>query len=915
MKGEIICVGTELLLGDIVNTNAQFLSTELAKLGINVYNQSVVGDNAERIKQVLSSALTRSDVLIFTGGLGPTEDDLTKEAIASYLGLPLVENGESRSRIEQYFRRTGREMSESNYKQALAPESSRVLQNDVGTAPGFMIEKDGKIIIILPGPPKEMQHMFNKSVKPLLSLKSDCTIASHTIHVFGEMESAIEGKIKDFIEKENPTTAPYAKDGEIALRVTAKAENKAAADRLCAPVINSIKEILSSSVYGVDSKGLNYTVVEMLKEKNLKIATAESCTAGILSAMITEVAGSSQVFDFGISAYANHIKTNALGVPQSIIEKHGAVSEYTASYMALGVKKLSGADIGIGITGVAGPSASENKPVGLVYIALADKHNIWVRRVMLGHGKGEREKVRINYAKTALDLVRRYISSLPEVMPGGFEIGQAPVVLNSQPAIAGENNIRTESLNIPFFFENNDLAYSFEEQYSDDFEQVSYPTSEEDLLLNLKTSSRLIGKILSIKFKAFVLFLRRITTPIKDTYIDTKEKVKPRVDKFMNTKFAKKTASVLKSFLPWKGDTFRSAISKCIFTVSLAALIISSVYMVSYFYEGTEQGQVNTEIRDIYNKTNFVKNDEGRYESFDTLLEQNSDTIAWLSVPNCNVDNPVVLGEDNDFYLNHNFLKESSRYGTLFLDCSAKVSAEKTSQNLVVHGHKMRDGSMFGSLDNYKNINFYKENPVFSLKTLYDNSQYKIFAVAITNASKEDDNGYVFNYMRPDFDTKEQFLGWINDVKERSIINTGVDIEEDDMIVTLSTCTYEFDDARLVIFARKVRSGESKKIDTSLVSVNQNTRYPQAYYDKKGIQNPYRYVSSNNISITQSTVSYSSSENSYNNSYSSQYSYGEGYTYYDTNSYGSSNTFYQRDPSGYQSFVSSNPPTSVTSQN
>ncbi len=915
MKGEIICVGTELLLGDIVNTNAQFLSTELAKLGINVYNQSVVGDNAERIKQVLSTALTRSDVLIFTGGLGPTEDDLTKEAIASYFGLALIEDIESRSRIEQYFRRTGREMSESNYKQALAPESSRVLRNDIGTAPGFLIEKDGKTVIILPGPPKEMQNMFNKSVKPLLSLKSDCTIESHTVHIFGEMESAIEGKIKSFIEKENPTTAPYAKDGEIALRVTAKAENKAEADRLCAPVINSIKEILGNSVYGVDSKGLNYTVVELLKEKNLKIATAESCTAGILSAMITEVAGSSQIFDFGISAYANHIKTNALGVPQSVIEKHGAVSEHTASYMALGVRKLSGADIGIGITGVAGPDSSESKPVGLVYIAIADKQHIWVRRVMLGHGKNERQKVRINSAKTALDLVRRYVSSLPEVMPGGFEIGQAPVVLNSQPAIAGENNIRSESLNIPFFFENNDLIYSSDDQYVEDFEQSEYPISEESLVVNLKTSTRLIGKILSLKFRAFILFLRRITTPIKETYLDTKERVKPKVDKFMNTKFAKKSSSILKSFLPWKGDSLRSAISKCIFTVSLVALIVSSVYMVSYFYEGTEQGQVNTDIREIYNKTNFNKNEDGRYESFDTLLEQNSDTIAWLSIPNCNVDNPIVLGQDNDFYLNHNFLKESSRYGTLFLDCSAKISAEKTSQNLVIHGHKMRDGSMFGSLDNYKNINFYKENPVFSLRTLYDNSQYKIFGIVITNASKEHDNGYVFNYMRPDFDTKEQFLEWINDVKERSIINTGIDIVEDDMIVTLSTCTYEFDDARLVIFARKVRSGESKKIDTSLVSVNENTRYPQAYYDKKGVQNPYRYASSSDISLTQSSVTDSSSEYYYGENYSSQYSYGSGYPYSNTNPYESSSLYYQRDPSGYQSFVSSTPTTNTTSSN
>ncbi len=832
MNGEIICVGTELLLGDIVNTNAQFLSAELAKLGINVYNQSVVGDNAERIKSTLSEALSRSDILVFTGGLGPTEDDLTKEAIADFFSLSMVEDSESRARMEAYFRRTGREMNESNYKQALSPVGATVFQNDIGTAPGYAIERDGKTVIILPGPPREMQYMYKKSVVPYLSPKADSTIVSHTVHIFGEMESAIEHKIKEHTEKKNPTTAPYAKDGEIALRITAKAESESEADRLCVPTINSIKDILGDSVYGVDSKGLNYRVVELLKEKGLKIATAESCTAGLLSALITEVSGSSAVFDFGISAYANHIKTSALGVPAAIIEKYGAVSEHTAAYMALGVRKLSGADLGVGITGVAGPASSEQKPVGLVYIAIADKNNIWVRRVMLGHGTAERDKIRLSSAKTALDLVRRYLCSLPETMEGGFTIGSAPVVLNAQPAIAGEGNISYDKLHTPYFFVKSDLSQDAYDEYV--FDKDDYSENENrpktDVLAPMKnTLSKASSVWAGIKSK-----LAPVTNGIKAFWA-----------KFLKTKFMQKACPILRSFLPWKGDRPRDIVSKLIFTVSLVALIVSSTYMVTYFYEGTKQSGINAEIRDVYEKSNVVINDDGVYESFETLLSQNQDTAAWLTVPNANVDNPVVLGKDNDYYLNHNFLKERSRYGTLFFDSTAKITKNKVSQNLVIHGHMMRDGSMFGSLYNYKNINFYKTNPVITMRTLYDNAKYKIFAMIITNASAEQDNGYIFDYIRPDFDSQQQFMRWIGLIRERSIIDTGVEVIEDDEILTLSTCTYEFKDARFVIFARKVRESESIKIETSLVRVNSNARYPQAYYDEKKIENPHKNTSDN----------------------------------------------------------------------
>ncbi len=867
MNGEIICVGTELLLGDIVNTNAQFLSSELAKLGINVYTQSVVGDNEQHIKQALFAALKRSEVIIFTGGLGPTQDDLTKESIAAFFSLPLSEDSESRAHIEEYFRRTGRAITSSNYKQALAPKGAHIFKNDVGTAPGYAIKNGGSTIIILPGPPQEMVHMFTNYVRPYLMKLTNETIVSHNIHVFGEMESKIEEKISQFTKLSNPTTAPYAKEGEVSLRVTAKAENAFVADNLCTPVINAIKQILGDCVYGVDCEGLQHVVVEKLKEKNLKIATAESCTAGLLSSMITEVPGSSAVFDFGVSAYANRIKTEALGVPEEIIEKYGAVSEHTAAYMAMGVRKLANADLGIGITGVAGPGASEHKPVGLVYIALADRENVWIRRTTLGHGSDEREKVRRNSAKMALDLARRYLCSLPAVMDGGFKIGGVPVVLNAQPAIAAAAKEAAAPIEEPIrektYIPDREIADIIGTVASSDYTTEGYydlgnTTDADDGFLDETISAdadeekglfgRLIGKRPS--YDDLVESNGIITES------DDAEDAAASQEK--DGKFKK----FLRSFLPWKGDRAGEVIRKLIFTISLIAIIICSVYMVMYFHEGATQNNIIEQTREIYDEYNAKKNEDGRFLSFEELLKQNPDTAAWITIPNTLIDNPVVLGSDNDYYLNHNFLKQKSRYGTLYFDSSAKISADVTSQNLVIYGHEMRDGSMFGTLKRYKNINFYKENPVFTMRTLYTNAKYKIFAIMITNASPEQDNGYVFEYRYPEFSSAEQFLGWIGDVKERSIINTGIDIIEGDKIVTLSTCTGEFDNARLVIMARMIREDEGSTIDLSAVSVNANPHYPQAYYDKKNLNNPYADASSNTASADGSDQESSSQEGS-----------------------------------------------------
>jgi len=408
MIAEIIAVGTELLLGQIVNTNARFLSVELSKLGINVYYQTVVGDNSERLRETLALALKRADIVILTGGLGPTKDDLTKETVAQVLDLPLELHEESLERIKDYFKRIHREMADNNIKQAYLPKGCYVLENNHGTAPGCIVEKDKKIVIMLPGPPKEMEPMFHHSVYPFLRKKTSDIIYSKVLRVFGIGESSLGQKIADLIENQtNPTIAPYAKQGEVTLRITAKSDDIEKAKKLIEPLEKAVRERFGIMVYGEDEESLEEVTCRLLMEKNITIATAESCTGGLLAEKITRIPGISQCFHMGVITYSNEAKQKILGVSAKTLERYGAVSSQTAMEMAEGIKKLSGADIGVSITGIAGPGGgSELKPVGLVYIGMATPDNCSCQEL---HLSGNRDRIRELTSMNALDMVRKYL--------------------------------------------------------------------------------------------------------------------------------------------------------------------------------------------------------------------------------------------------------------------------------------------------------------------------------------------------------------------------------------------------------------------------------------------------------------------------------------------------------------------------
>lgn len=411
LSAEIIAVGTEILLGEITNTDAVTVARALSELGINAYYQTVVGDNPDRLYDVIMKAKERADIIITTGGLGPTFDDLTKQVSAKAFGKELVLSEAALSKIREYFKSRGKEMTDNNIRQAYLPEGCTVFDNDWGTAPGCAIEDGGKILIMLPGPPRECKPMVKYRMVPYLQKLSDSHLVSHGIRIYGMGESEVESKIQSFAEEmENPTLAPYAKDGEVLLRVTGKAKTEKEANAITLPVIDKVRGILGDVVYGVDVPSLHEAAFSVLRAKKLTLSTAESCTGGLLSKLMTDISGSSEVFYGGVCAYTNEIKMKLLGISPELLEKYGAVSEECAEALARAAASKFGTDAGIGVTGYADPKTGDEKnPGGTVYVAVFLCGKVYTSKI---YQPMSRDLARGRAAQEAFNILRREAEKL-----------------------------------------------------------------------------------------------------------------------------------------------------------------------------------------------------------------------------------------------------------------------------------------------------------------------------------------------------------------------------------------------------------------------------------------------------------------------------------------------------------------------
>ena len=409
---EIISVGTEILLGHITNTDARDISEMLSKIGINVKYHTVVGDNPERLRKCVEIAKGRADVIITTGGLGPTVDDLTKQVLAEAFGLPLVKNKAEEEGLYEYIY-IGRGLTQNTYQQALLPEGCTVFHNTCGTAPGCGFEKDGKIVVMLPGPPKECNAMFALSAIPYLRRLSEEQIVSHSLRIFGMGESAVDDLFAEEMKTMvNPTMAPYAKECDCLLQITAKARSEAEAEAMIAPVKEHVRARLGDLVYGEDVEDLEEAAMQLFQKTGMTFAAAESCTGGEIAKRFTDLPGASAYFLGGAVTYTNAVKTALLGVDPKLIEEKTAVCEEVARAMAEGIRTRLGSDMGIGVTGLAGPDGDGVHEVGTVFIALATKGETFVRETHMGTFR-TRSFIRRMAGNHAFDMMRRYMSGLP----------------------------------------------------------------------------------------------------------------------------------------------------------------------------------------------------------------------------------------------------------------------------------------------------------------------------------------------------------------------------------------------------------------------------------------------------------------------------------------------------------------------
>ena len=416
MTAELIAVGTELLLGNITNTDAQIISEGLSTLGINVHYHTVVGDNPARLEAALDIARNRADIIITTGGLGPTYDDLTKQTICKTFGRELELHQDILDDLKEWFlKRTGKPMTDNNIQQAMLPVNCTIFDNPVGTAPGCAFEEGGVHVLMLPGPPFECRYMFeNRAVPYLKKLVGHSVIVSHEIRIFGMGESAVEDVLHEPMTRlTNPTLAPYAKPNECMLRATAKADTEAQAEAMLAPLVERVKATLGDVVYGVDVASLEEAASGLLLERGLTLSAAESCTGGLIAKRMTDLPGASKVFRGGVVSYVEEVKSGVLGVPEDLLARYGAVSEPVARAMAEGCRRICGSDLAVSVTGVAGPDTDDRgNEVGTVYIALTSTEGTICKKLSCGRGRG-RDSVRMAAASNAFDMVRRQLLGLP----------------------------------------------------------------------------------------------------------------------------------------------------------------------------------------------------------------------------------------------------------------------------------------------------------------------------------------------------------------------------------------------------------------------------------------------------------------------------------------------------------------------
>ncbi len=766
MKARILFIGS----GTPDDTRAiHLLVNELRAFSIQASSAAVSLDNPDVFLDAVGDAIDNCDIVITVGGQNDLSRQLAKELLCDALDIALLPHNPSVTRLREVFEETGRGFVEEDIRFALVPEGARVFPNSVGFVSGFSMESQGQAIIMLPDDAAEYIAMFTQSVCSYIRSGTGGEYAFRTLRLFGIDYGKVQLLLEDAVLPASVSATPLEEDGELIIRILSVAPGRSQALQQADAAAKILSAgTLAHHIYGGDNETLAGVVVNKLRLAKKKIATAESCTGGLMSEKITEVAGSSAVFEFGVSVYADKIKQDKLGVSPKLISRYTSVSEEVAIAMAAGVMDQARADIGIGITGVAGPATDDNqKPVGLVFVAMCDRSHVWIKRLMFDPVKNNRDAIRSKTVLTAFDMVKRYLD--------------AP---NSEISAMAPFSVRSSK--------------SYEkaaEQIRAQYDQYSKPAQS------------------------------HLHSPLLPPELAVQELPK------------KKSAGrrFVEYMFPVKGDSGQRVFLKILALLFLVVFLASAGYVAYYFGTSYLNQKKVDELNSLYGTGALPEGYPADYISdFAALYAENPDVKAFIEVEGTQLKYPVVQSSDNDFYLRRNFIRENNRHGIPFIDYRVDV---KDSTNIVVYGHNMKDGQMFGELLNYSDVAYYKEHPTIRFDTVYGTGDYKVISAFITNANPA--HGEIFDYTSfIDPKTEDEVEDFITQVKARSVIDTGVDVRVDDTFVTLSTCTYEFDDARFVVVARKIRDGENDVVEVLNAKRNAQPLYPDIWYQLYGGEKP-----------------------------------------------------------------------------
>lgn len=849
MTAEIINVGNEVTSGAVVNTDAAYIAARLFELGVDCYAQTTVDDDPKRLSLTLLLALSRSDAVILSGGLGPTDDDLTKETVAKTLDLDLLEDQKALDHLKNYFAKKGDALPEKAKKQAMVIKGAKVLYNQNGTAPGCIVEKDDKTVIILPGPYNELTEMFEKYVYGYLKEKAKGHTESLSLNISGVGESNIEARLKGLTGLENPVIATYIHGGEVEIKITAKGGSKKQAQDTVRVFADRLKGYFGKHVYGENYGSVEYYLVEKLKQKGLSISTAESCTAGLVSNKITAVPGASSVFEMGVVAYSDEIKINALGVDPQTIKTYGAISEQTAAQMAQNVINLTKSSIGVSVTGNAGPGASENKPVGLVYIGISDGKKTAVRKLELS---GNRERIRMFCAAYALDLARRYLDGdqnllsrmtpvREEVVPfSSYDLPDVCEFLDLMPLctkksegkkVAVKKNIeKTEEQDDENIFSVGKMRFealiSKMREFMDAPEKTEFEPTQ---FLSEQEFADAFGDSEHKPFDIKEFWQNLKTANARRKVLRGQKKAERKRQKEERKNAPKQKKGFIKTVFWCKGDPFGVLLLKTVCVVLAAAILFCGAAVGKYYFDNAREREFITLCAQNFKTAQaLTAGSGGVLNGFTKLLSKNNQCKGWLALEGADISTPVYQTGDNLFYQNHGTDGRFLAQGTPFIDYACVLGKDDRSQNITVYGTKQNG---FNNLDKYRELDFYKQNATFWFADLYGVKSYKIFAVSLVNTNPI--CGEVFDYRYSTFEGNNALIEYTDLLKARSIINTGVDINYDDNIITLSVAADDFSGARLLVAAREVREDHEQNIDTTAADYNDKCIYPAAYSGKK----------------------------------------------------------------------------------